>query len=95
MTQPAIGDLVGSFMLQDVHFFDPETGLAIGQLQYYGASMGGVFRTSSGLIVTTEDGGENWQVKQVPTNALTSLCYVDDIGWAVGNNGTILRTIEE
>jgi len=49
---------------------------------------------SSDSIMYTTDGGENWSSKSIgDTLQLNSIHFVDEnIGWAVGENGTILYT---
>ena len=46
-------------------------------------------------IMKTEDGGISWISQEVPTNTmLMSIYFVDaQTGWAVGANGTILKTM--
>ncbi|MCA1618766.1 MAG: hypothetical protein LC795_05535 [Acidobacteria bacterium] len=46
----------------------------------------------NGVILRTEDGGETW--KEQTTNMrqhLYALFFRDDVGWAVGGDGVVLR----
>jgi len=47
-----------------------------------------------GHILLSDDRGQSWQQKQVPTEALlTKLFFIDEnTGWAVGHEQTILKT---
>jgi len=51
---------------------------------------------SGGLILRTEDGGINWQ-KEI-TNIdqhLVEMFFINNVGYVVGNNGTILKSLFE
>lgn len=65
--------------LCSVHFVDAITGWAVG---WYGT------------ILTTHDGGANWQAQtSMTSSSLNSVHFVNAaIGWAVGDAGTILAT---
>lgn len=71
--------------LYDVFFFDNATGWAVG---------GG---TDSEIILKTANGGVSWQI-QIESNQyqrLQGICFTDlQHGWAVGENGVILKTID-
>ena len=47
-----------------------------------------------GAVYYTQDGGDTWKKGQVPSNKLLySVSMADaEVGWAVGQLGTILRT---
>lgn len=47
-----------------------------------------------GLVITSDDGGQQWSQAQVPVSvSLTRLRFVDAReGWALGNMGVVLRT---
>jgi hypothetical protein len=72
----------------NIYFVDNNIGWVVGL--GYGGFIGG----DTGLILKTTDGGLNWieQTSGINTN-LNSVCFINqNTGWAVGNNGTILRT---
>ncbi|RMG67032.1 MAG: hypothetical protein D6722_13920, partial [Bacteroidetes bacterium] len=65
------------FELRDIAFFGARTGLAAG----YGA------------ILKTTDGGQSWTYTPAKNEFFSALYLVDDeLGYAVGRTGTILRT---
>jgi photosystem II stability/assembly factor-like uncharacterized protein len=47
----------------------------------------------SGIILETEDGGDNWNVQvEGLSRSLNAIHFKDGYGWAVGGNGLVLRT---
>ncbi|CAN5486297.1 hypothetical protein BH23BAC3_BH23BAC3_05890 [soil metagenome] len=72
----------GSFRLADIHFISDSLGWAIGNLN------------DEGLILKTEDGGQNWSVNSsLPATELRAIHFADKkIGGIVGVNGLILHT---
>lgn len=51
---------------------------------------------SDGLILRTDDGGKNWQKEITNTDQhLVEMFFVDNVGFAVGKNGTILKSLYE
>ena len=46
-----------------------------------------------GVVVYTEDGGKNWRSKRLPANRINNLSYLDNTIWAIGNGGTIQKTV--
>lgn len=70
--------------LKGVFFTDAQTGWAVGSDGFFGP----------GTIVHTNDGGTNWLRQQPGTSAtLNAVHFVSATqGWAVGGEGTILRT---
>ncbi|MEN8226163.1 MAG: YCF48-related protein [Bacteroidota bacterium] len=67
--------------LYSVFFIDPNVGWAVG---------------NAGLVLSTNDGGENWEVQNIDTDSTTGLYsvhFVDYLnGWTVGSNGKIFHT---
>lgn len=65
--------------LRDVHFFDSNTGLAVGD---------------AGTILRTRDGGQTWEFIATHTNlSLYSVTFIsDDKGFACGDDGLLLCT---
>lgn len=62
----------------DVYFFDRYNGWIAGYLE---------------CLLSTEDGGANWQPHSFTYNYLSEMCFIDpDNGWIVGDNGTIMHT---
>jgi photosystem II stability/assembly factor-like uncharacterized protein len=49
---------------------------------------------SDGLVMSTQDGGENWQIQFLsPYTSLSDVTFTDSLhGWAVGKNGTVFYT---
>ncbi len=49
-----------------------------------------------GHILVSDDGAENWRLVASPTQALLTAIYMHDkqLGWAVGHDAVILRTID-
>lgn len=64
--------------LMDIHFINANTGYIVGY---------------NGKIFKTSDGGENWiQEPLITDNHLNSVFFIsENLGWAVGDFGTILR----
>ncbi len=70
-----------------IKFFDAQNGIAVGQ-----------GRSGSLAMLNTTDGGENWSIQLttfpqgVTGNGLNGGFFIDKkTGWAVGNNGLILK----
>jgi photosystem II stability/assembly factor-like uncharacterized protein len=74
--------------LYDLHFVSANVGCAVGTYT-------GFFPNTYGNIFKTNDGGDNWieQLTPLVSNALTACYFLDqNIGWAVGEYGTIWET---
>jgi photosystem II stability/assembly factor-like uncharacterized protein len=79
-----------NYIIKDIYFADSLHGWAVGcdttfnhhPRYYYG-----------GIILETFDGAETWNtiVENLP-GSLNAINFKDDVGWAVGDNGLILRT---
>ena len=70
------------YLIHDLCFLDSLQGFAVGE-----DSIG------RGVILETFDGGLNWDViKEGLSARLHALHFKDGYGWAVGENGLILRT---
>src|SRR6056297_155995 len=69
-----------STTLYSVHFADSLHGCAVGAL---------------GVIVTTDDGGENWQLQDSRTSSTLwgNFMLNQNICWAVGAGGTIMKSV--
>ncbi len=70
---------IGADTLHSVHFYDINTGWAVGV---------------GGIILHTSNGGNSWNIQESGVNEnLYSVHFFDDkIGWAVGDGGIILHT---
>lgn len=70
-----------------VHFFDIYTGYACG---------GDYNIQTSGIILKTINGGINWTLTTHPTIPWMSfISFISpDTGWCVGQNGTIMKTVD-
>jgi photosystem II stability/assembly factor-like uncharacterized protein len=70
-----------SFSVEDVHFWDARTGIAVG---------------THGVILRTEDAGDTWSPLQDPldsTHWFWSVSFADDLhGAVVGNTGAVFTT---
>lgn len=78
-------------VIEDVHFFDANTGVVAGYFLF-----GGV-----GYILRTTDGGATWDVVSEHDQGNFPFGFNDmhfipntEIGYAVGTNGTLLKTID-
>jgi len=70
------------YVIKDMIFEDNLHGYAVGMDTSY-----------HGMILKTVDGGNSWQIQVEDLNApLTAIHFTDSVGWAVGDNGLILRT---
>ncbi len=69
--------------LFDIHVFDENNAIAVGQ---------------TATVLITSDGGTNWEVNHYAANVEADLAGVHFVnhneGWAVGDGGTIIKTIE-
>jgi photosystem II stability/assembly factor-like uncharacterized protein len=71
-----------SYLLRDIAFVDNNLGWAIG---YDSSGVGGILKTI--------DGGLTWSIDTGNLSAKLNALYIkDNYGWAVGENGLILRT---
>jgi len=70
-----------------VHFFDIYTGYACG---------GDYSNQTSGIILKTVNGGINWTTTTQPVVPWMSfISFISpDTGWCVGQNGTIMKTVD-
>jgi len=70
------------FQINDMFFEDSLHGWAVGN-----------DTSNSGMILESWDGGDNWNVQIGDLSApLNALHFKDGFGWAVGDNGLVLRT---
>ena len=58
-----------------VLFFNPDEGIVGGD---------------DGTVIRTGNGGESWEIKELPTLRVNSLLYRDGRVWAIGDAGTIM-----
>lgn len=69
------------YLIYDIYFLDQQRGWAVGTDSAY-----------SGIILATEDGGNNWTVQEEGLlGQLHALSYQDGFLWAVGDYGLVLR----
>lgn len=68
----------------DIKFIDSLTGFVVG----------GNDRNNDGVVMKTQDGGQNWSIVSIPAQAkyLRALEWVGNHLWAVGRNGTIIHS---
>jgi photosystem II stability/assembly factor-like uncharacterized protein len=70
----------GTGGLQDIFFINETNGWAVGY---------------SGIIVNTNDAGENWQIQNEEGNVFRAVHFIDQkTGWVVGAYGKILKTTD-
>jgi len=82
-TWTEIGDFDMANNLESISFADPDHGWAT------------VIDDVSPFIAHTENGGYNWTEQLRDMEYYRSICFVnDDIGWAVGNGGAMVRTVD-
>jgi len=74
--------LLKTYLIKDIFFSDSLCGWAVGN-----------DTVDHGVILKTTNGGENWipVVENLPAS-LNALHFKDGYGWAVGDNGLVLRT---
>src|SRR5262245_34432216 len=83
--------------LNDVWFFNPDRGLLLGE---YGLlnRKGDIDRRERSFLLVRKDGGANWEagtLRRPPESILLRMSFANDqLGWAVGESGTIQRTID-
>jgi photosystem II stability/assembly factor-like uncharacterized protein len=71
-----------NYQINDMYFENSTHGWAVGNDTSY-----------QGIILETSDGGQNWMVQVNGLSApLNALHFQGDYGWAVGENGLVLRT---
>jgi len=68
------------YLLNDFYFVNKDQGWAVGSN-----------KTERGFILETFNGGLDWQVVAVSPARLNALYISDGIGWAVGDDGLILK----
>jgi photosystem II stability/assembly factor-like uncharacterized protein len=80
---------LSEYMINDMYFEDSLHGWAVG----YDSSNFDTRHQGHGFIIITLDGGENWSpVIEGLAAPLKAIHFKNGIGWAVGDNGLILRT---
>ena len=73
-----------SYLINDFYFLDKNLGFAVGENS-----------VESGVILKTVNGGYSWTVQVDSLSApLNAIHFKDGYGWAVGDNGLILKTID-
>ena len=50
---------------------------------------------NKGIFLKTNDEGENWQIQKVPTHQTNKLLLTKQKIWAIGQNGTVLVTVNK
>ena len=72
------------FLINDFYFKNTQLGWAVGQSS-----------ESRGVVLETNDGGNHWTPIITNLSApLKAIHFKDDVGWAVGDNGLILKMID-
>ncbi len=70
------------YLINDIYFSDPFHGWVVGS-----------DTTNRGIILATQNGGEQWQIQLNNLTApLNAIHFSNDNGWAVGDHGLIVRT---
>jgi photosystem II stability/assembly factor-like uncharacterized protein len=79
------------YLINDMYFVDNYHGWVVGNDTIYTGHWpppGG-----HGVILYTSDGGDNWSIQVDGLSArLNAIHFKDGYGWAVGENGLVLRT---
>ena len=83
--------------LNDVWFFNPDRGLLLGEYGLFNRN-GAVDRSERVFLLMSKDRGANWEagtLRRPPDSILSRMFFANDqTGWAVGESGTIQRTID-
>jgi len=83
--------------LNDVWFFNPDRGLLLGEYGLFNRK-GDIDRSERGFLLMSKDRGANWEagtLRRPPDSTLLRMSFANDrLGWAVGESGTIQRTID-
>ena len=75
-----IVDLGISDNLVDIYFLDNQYGWIIG---------------SSGTLIRTTNGGDDWSINTIPYQGLSAIQFVNEnTGWIVGSNGLIINSTD-
>jgi photosystem II stability/assembly factor-like uncharacterized protein len=83
-----------TYHLASISFTNADTGWAVG-FQAYTGDRGELYKTT-GAILKTIDGGENWTEAAKDTiYALNSLSLKNGTGWASGEAGTIIKFTQQ
>ncbi|MGH9751772.1 MAG: WD40/YVTN/BNR-like repeat-containing protein, partial [Blastocatellia bacterium] len=83
--------------LNDVWFFNPDSGLLLGEYGLFNRK-GDIDRSEKVFLLMSKDRGANWEsgkLRRPPDSILLRMSFANDqVGWAVGETGTIQRTID-
>src|SRR5215510_11297716 len=93
----ALPERQSSEALNDVWFFNPDRGLMLGEYGLFNRK-GDIDRSERGFLLMSKDRGANWEpgtLRRPPDSILLRMSFANDrLGWAVGESGTIQRTID-
>jgi photosystem II stability/assembly factor-like uncharacterized protein len=70
-------------LISDFYFINDLRGFAVGQN-----------KNGQGVLMETKNGGFSWITLYIHSGPLKAIHFKDGVGWAVGDNGLILRTID-
>jgi photosystem II stability/assembly factor-like uncharacterized protein len=83
--------------LNDVWFFNPDRGLLLGEYGLFNRK-GDIDWSERVFLLMSKDQGANWEagtLRRPPDAILLRMYFANDqLGWAVGESGTIQRTID-
>jgi photosystem II stability/assembly factor-like uncharacterized protein len=83
--------------LNDVWFFNPDRGLLLGEYGLFNRK-GDIDLSEKVFLLMSKDRGANWEagtLRRPPDSILLRMSFANDqLGWAVGESGTIQRTID-
>jgi photosystem II stability/assembly factor-like uncharacterized protein len=83
--------------LNDVWFFNPDRGLLLGEYGLFNRK-GDIDLSVKVFLLMSKDRGANWEagtLRRPPDSILLRMSFAkDQLGWAVGESGTIQRTID-
>jgi len=83
--------------LNDVWFFNPDRGLLLGEYGLFNRK-GDIDLSEKVFLLISKDRGANWEagtLRRPPDSILLRMSFANDqLGWAVGESGTIQRTID-
>jgi photosystem II stability/assembly factor-like uncharacterized protein len=93
----ALPERQSSEALNDIWFFNPDRGLLLGEYGLFNRK-GDIDLSERVFLLMSKDHGANWQagtLRRPPDSILLRMSFANDqLGWAVGESGTVQRTID-
>ena len=93
----ALPERQSSEALNDIWFFNSDRGLLLGEYGLFNRK-GDIDWSEKAFLLMSKDRGGNWEagtLRRPPDSILLRMSFANDqLGWAVGESGTIQRTID-